>query len=383
MPKPRRQGSESSICHGFQTDIAQLNKRVSSANDYFPTQRGGAMKGIGSFAATLGHASIRHIGGGLIKAATFWLLLSGAAMAADHLRLAVQKTGTFAWELEVIKEHGLDKKADLDLDITQLASTEAEKIAIQGGSADLILSDWLWVARDRSLGGKLTFYPYSTSLGAVMVPAQSPLKDLADIKGQKLAVVGGPLDKSWLLLQAFAKRSNLDLKTQAEVLYGAPSLLSAKLVQGEVAANLNFWNFCVDLESRGFRRLIGMDTVEKELGAKAPVAMVGYVFSDDFAAKHPKVIERFLAIAAEAKTILAHSDADWQRLGPRIGIKSEAELALYRQRYLDGIPHRPVAEEAADAKLLYHILAEVGGRELVGPATELDQGTFFRPQMEN
>ncbi len=317
------------------------------------------------------------------KIAAIWLATSLPAAAADQIRLAVQKTGTFAWELNVIKEHGLDKKAGLDLEITQLASTEAEKIAIQGNSADLILSDWLWVSRERSLGGKLTFYPYSSSLGAIIVSAQAPYKDLADLKGKKLAVAGGPLDKSWLLLQALAKRSNIDLKSQTEILYGAPALLSAKMVQGEVDANLNFWNFCVDLESRGFRRLIGMDTVEKELGAKAPVAMVGYVFNETFAAKHPKVIERFLDIAREAKVILAQSDEDWQRLGAQIGIKSAAELALYRQRYLDGIPHRPVAEEAADAKVLYRILAETGGPELVGPGTELAEGTFFRPQIEN
>jgi NitT/TauT family transport system substrate-binding protein len=295
----------------------------------------------------------------------------------------VQKTGTFAWELNVIKEHGLDKKAGLELVITQLASTEAEKIALRGNSADLILSDWLWVSRERSLGSKLTFYPYSSSLGAVVVPAQSPFKDLADLKGKKLAVAGGPLDKSWLLLQAYAKRANIDLKSQTEVLYGAPALLAAKMVQGEVDSNLNFWNFCVDLESRGFRRLVGMEAVEKELGAKAPVAMVGYVFDESFAAKHPKVIERFLEIAREAKTILAHSDEDWQRLGPQIGINSAAELALYRQRYLDGIPHRPVTEEEADAKLLYRVLAETGGRELLGPGPELAEGTFFKPPTEN
>ncbi len=283
--------------------------------------------------------------------AAVWLATLVPAAAADHLRLAVQKTGTFAWELAIIKEHGLDKKADLDLEITQLASTEAEKIAIQGNSADLILSDWLWVSRERSLGSKLTFYPYSSSLGAVVVPAQAPFKDLADLKGKKLAVAGGPLDKSWLLLQAFAKRSNLDLKRQTEVLYGAPALLAAKTVQGEVDANLNFWNFCVDLESRGFRRLIGMETVEKELGAKAPVAMVGYVFSEDFAAKHPKVIERFLDIAREAKVIL------WQnrmKIGSgsdlRSGLSPRPNSRSTGQRYLDGIPHRPVAEEAADAK---------------------------------
>ncbi len=326
---------------------------------------------------------LRHLGRTCGKIAALWLVMTLPAAAADQIRLAVQKIGTFAWELNVIKEHGLDKKAGLDLEITQLASTEAEKIAIQGNSADLILFDWLWVSRERSLGTKITFYPYSSSLGAVLVKTQSPFKDLTDLKGKKLAVAGGPLDKSWLLLQAFAKRSNIDLKSQTDILYGAPALLAAKMVQGEVDANLNFWNVCVDLESRGFRRLIGMETVERELGAKAPVAMVGYVFNESFAAKHPKVIERFLEIAREAKTILAQSDADWERLGPQIGIKSAAELALYRQTYLDGIPHRPVAEEAADAKVLYRILAETGGPELVGPATELDEGTFFRPQMEN
>jgi NitT/TauT family transport system substrate-binding protein len=327
--------------------------------------------------------TLRHMGRSFVKIAAAWLALSSSAFAGDLIRLAVQKTGTFAWELEVIKEHGLDKKAGLDLEITQLASTEAEKIAIRGNSADLILSDWLWVSRERSLGTPLTFYPYSNALGAVIVPAKSPLNSLADLKGKKIAVAGGPLDKSWLLLQALGKRSNLDLKAQTEVLYGAPSLLSAKMLQGEVDANLNFWNFCVGLESSGYRRLIDMDTVEKELGVKAPVAMVGYVFNESFAAQHPKVIERFLAIAREAKEILARSDEDWKRLGTQIGIKSEAELALYRQRYLDGIPKRPVADEATDAQLLYRILAEIGGPALVGPATELDPGTFFKPQMEN
>jgi len=35
---------------------------------------------------------------------------------------------------------------------------------------DIIVSDWLWVSRERGLGAKLTFYPYSSALGAVMVP---------------------------------------------------------------------------------------------------------------------------------------------------------------------------------------------------------------------
>jgi NitT/TauT family transport system substrate-binding protein len=60
------------------------------------------------------------------------------------------------------------------------------------------------------------------------------------------------------------------------------------------------------------------------------------------------------------------------------GATDVATLYAYRDRYREGIPRRPVAEEEADARALYHVLAEVGGRELVGPAQQLDPDTFYR-----
>jgi NitT/TauT family transport system substrate-binding protein len=110
--------------------------------------------------------------------------------AADSIRIAVQKTGTLAWELDVIRTHGLDRKRDLDIATIELASTEAGKIALKGGSADLMLSDWLWVARERSLGDALVFYPSSSLLGAVMAPAHTAIRGIAGLKGRKLAVAG-------------------------------------------------------------------------------------------------------------------------------------------------------------------------------------------------
>ena len=41
---------------------------------------------------------------------------------------------------------------------------------------------------------------------------------------------------------------------------------------------------------------------------------------------------------------------------------------------LHGDPHL----QAADARVLYRVLAAIGGREIVGPAPELDPGTFYR-----
>jgi NitT/TauT family transport system substrate-binding protein len=310
------------------------------------------------------------------------LAAASHATAADRIRLAVQKTGTLAWELDVIKAHGLDRKLDLQIDTIELASTEAGKIALKSGSADLMLSDWLWVARERSLGDGLVFYPSSSTLGAVMAPGQSPIKEIGDLRAKKLAIAGGPIDKSWLLLQALARRSGVDLRKQATIVYGAPPLLSEKALQGETDATLTFWNFCAELESKGFKRAVEMETVMKGLGAKGPVAIVGYTFESAFAARNRSTVDRFLDATRQAKDILASSDAEWQRLGPRIRVTDPNALAIYRQRYAEGIVRRPLADEEEDARALYLVLAEVGGTELVGPARELAPGTFYRPAQE-
>jgi len=316
---------------------------------------------------------------GFALAAIIALAAQTSATAADRIRVAVQRTGTLAWELDVIRTHGLDRKRDLAIEAVELASTEAGKVALKGGSADLMLSDWLWVARERSLGDHLVFYPSSSTLGAVMVPAGSPIREIIDLKGRKLAVAGGALDKSWLLLQALARRSGLDLKKQATVVYGAPPLLSQKALQGETDATLTFWNFCADLESKGHKRAIAMDHVIRGLGAKGPVALVGYTFDGTWAVRNGSTVERFLAAARQAKDILASSQAEWQRLAPRMRVTDANTLAIYRQRYGEGIVRRSLAEEEADARALYRVLAEIGGAELVGPARELAAGTFYRP----
>ncbi|MEA2990427.1 MAG: NitT/TauT family transport system substrate-binding protein, partial [Alphaproteobacteria bacterium] len=49
----------------------------------------------------------------LLLIAMLSVAFTSTASAADRIRLAVQRTGTLAWELDIIKAHGLDKKANL------------------------------------------------------------------------------------------------------------------------------------------------------------------------------------------------------------------------------------------------------------------------------
>src|SRR5208282_4792000 len=247
-------------------------------------------------------------------------------------------------------------------------------------SVDIVLSDWLWVSRERGLGRKLTFVPYSSALGAIMAPGDRPIRALADLKGKTLGVAGGPLDKSWLMLQAFASRSGFDVGRETHVVFGAPPLLAQKTAQGELDATLQFWNYCVDLEQRGFRRVIEITEVERGLGAAGPVAMVGYVFDEDFAAKNASALAKFLEITRQAKEILASDDAPWPEIMARIGETDPGAAALYRKRYSEGVPRRPIADEEADAQILFKTLAKIGGAELVGDAAEIDPGVFYRPK---
>jgi NitT/TauT family transport system substrate-binding protein len=314
----------------------------------------------------------------LAATAAFAGALGAPSRAAETIRLAVQKTGTFAWELAVIRAHGLDRQANLAIQVNELASPEAGKIALRGGGADVIVSDWLWVSRERGLGAKLTFYPYSSALGAVMVPNTSSIRTLTDLKGRKLAVAGGPLDKNWLLLQASMRQDGIDLKSESTIIYGAPPLLAAKMLSGEMDAIVNYWNFSAALEAKGFRRLAGIEDLLPKLGAKGRTAMIGYVFDEEWGSANREAVTRFIAMTRGAKEILATSDAEWEKIAPLTGAADAATLRAYRDRYREGIPRRPIADEEADARVLYRVLAAIGGSEIVGRPRELDPGTFYR-----
>jgi NitT/TauT family transport system substrate-binding protein len=311
------------------------------------------------------------------------LALGQPASAANKVTVGVLKFGTVSWVLDTIHANGLDKAEGIELDVVPLASTQATTVGLQGGSVDIIATDWLWVSRERSGGADFTFSPFTTALGAIMVPPNSPIKTLGDLKGKRLGVAGGPLDKSWLLLVAYALRTaNLDLRTETKQEFGAPPLLSERAKQGEIDAVLTFWPYAARLEADdGFTQLIGVEDVVRELGAKGEVAMVGYVFSESWGKENLEGIQAFLRAAAKADELLATSDQEWNRLKPIMGENdptfTDATFEALKRRYREGIPERSAAENESDAKVLYQFLRELGGEKLVGPGTELAPGTFW------
>ena len=227
------------------------------------------------------------------------LSAAGAARAAAKVRIGVLKFGTVSWELDTLKHHKFDAANGIDLEIVYFAGEDATNVAMLAGEIDIIVSDWLWVSRQRSEGDDLTLAPYSTAVGAIMVRQESPIRTIADLKQKKIGVAGGPLDKSWLLIQALARRDHgVDLADDNEIVYGAPPLLSEKAMQGELDAVLNFWHFCARLEANGFRRLVGANDAAKALGASGAVSALGYVFHEKWANDNPDAAKGFVRASA-------------------------------------------------------------------------------------
>ncbi|MEX6505469.1 ABC transporter substrate-binding protein [Jiella sp. M17.18] len=320
---------------------------------------------------------------GLFKAAiAAALIVCGMAPAAfaetPTVKIGVLKYGTVNWELDAMKRAGLDEKNGVSVDTVPFAGDSASEVAFQAGAVDMIVSDWLWVSRQRATGADYTFVPYSTSVGSVMVPADSPVKTLADLKGKKIGVAGGPLDKNWLLIQALAKKAyGVDLVAANDIVYAAPPLLTEKARSGELDAVLNYWHYAARLEAAGFRTLISGTDAAMKMGTSGPVASIGWVFRDSFAKTHPDAIEGFLAADKATDALLATSDDAWTKLQPLMHAEDAATFETLKKRYREGIPVRSNAEELKDVTKLYKLLADIGGAKLVGPAPELSAGTYY------
>lgn len=309
----------------------------------------------------------------------FTALCASQSNAAEKtaIRLGVMASGTLAWELAAIKNEGLLDRADFTLESIAVANPQAGKIALQAGSADMIVSDWIWVSSMRGEGADYTFYPYSNSAGGLLVPAGSNIKTLADLKGKKLGIAGGELDKNWLLLQALGQQQGITLNDAVEKVYGAPPLLNQQLSSGRIDAILTLWQFAAPLEAQGYRQLLSGEDIIRQLGIAESVPSLGYVFRQGWADQHKNVLQQFLKTTQIARDKLCSDDAAWQKITPLTEIEDQATQQQLRKRYCQGRIEQWGGAQQQAAEKIYTWLHRLGDNKLTGKADHIQPGTFW------
>ncbi len=310
--------------------------------------------------------------------ATFCLLAFPVHASSEKIRIAALAYGTANWELETIKQAGIDKRLGLELEITKVASPQAGKIALQASSADLIVSDWIWVSRQRFNNIDFTFAPYSSTHGALMVPANSKIVSLADLSGKKLGIAGGGLDKNWILLRALASQKlNLDLDKSVSKVFAAPPLLNQQLLHNRLDALMNYWHYAARLEAQGYRRLLDANSILSELGINKIVPALGYVFRENWGNQHKTTLLTFLQATKDAKTLLCESDNAWNNIKHLTKTGNSKTENMLRHRYCEGRVKSWGGDEVKAAEKIFSILHQYGGEKLTGKSTQLSPGTFW------
>jgi NitT/TauT family transport system substrate-binding protein len=306
-----------------------------------------------------------------------WLSASSYAVERTTIRLGVQASGTLEWELQALQDNPLIKSADVELKIQPVANAEAGKIALQSGSVDMIVSDWIWVSSLRATGADFTFYPYSNTSGALLVPENSAIHSIVDLKGKRLGIAGGELDKNWLLLQALGQKEALDLNASVEKTFGAPPLINEQIKQQRVDGVLTYWHFAARLEGQGYRQLIDGKGILKGLGITENVPSIGYVFKQSWADSHKQTLNNFFTASKQAKNQLCTSDMAWRKIIPLLHTDDVPTQALMRQRYCEGGIERWGEKEQQAAARIYTILHTLSSNRLTGQSEKLQPGTFW------
>jgi NitT/TauT family transport system substrate-binding protein len=301
-----------------------------------------------------------------------------------EVRVGVLKYGTVNWEIAVIKHYQLDKKYNFNLQVMPLSTKNASAVAIQSKAVDIILSDWLWVNRQRFNDKNYTLVPTSIASGGLYVAGDSSAKSVNDLIQTKIGVAGGSVDKNWLLLQSYAqKKYQLNIEDNAEMVFATPPLLNRLMEREAVDSAINFWHYNARLSANGFKLLVSVPQMLAELGITNKVPLLGWVFDQNWAVKHKQKLTGFLQASKEAQQLLLYCDDEWQRIRPLTKAENDNVFTALKNEYRTRLLEKFGAEEIKASKQIFSVLAEQGGRNLVGKATTLAEGTFWKTNSVN
>lgn len=297
----------------------------------------------------------------------------------NSLKIGVLAFGTVNWELEVLKHHKLDLKNGFNLEIINLASKNAQLVALQGKDVDIIVNDWIWVNTQKANGKNFSFYPYSKATGTLVVNKNSNINSLSDLKGKYLGIAGGVYDKTWLLFRAYSKNKfNFDLKDIVNPLYSSAPILHKKMENNSLEAAINFWHFNSKLETKNIKPLIEIEEVYKSLGLNEDLSFVGWVFDEKFALENKELINAFLKASKESKEILNNDSNEWNRIKPIMNVENDQEFEALKEGYKKGIITTFNQQNIEDFQKVFKILLQEGGKDLVGNSVFLDNSIFWQ-----
>ncbi len=248
------------------------------------------------------------------------------------VRIMISPAGTMGIGPAVIKKYGFDKKHGINLEVVSYSDQKSATAAIQGGSAEMVVFDWLATARLRAAGTPVVgIAPFMTYVNSMVVPKDSPIKTLADLKGKRVGT-SHKTGFDWIITQAAAQKLyKMDLGKEAEVREGAVPLLRGLIEKGDLDV-AQMWNSLAPemLASGRYRTMLNIRDLTQQMGLPT-VPFLLFSMREDYATKNPGNARAFVAAYQDAYEVLMKDEEVWVEHGARLKLSPEA-LVLFKQQ---------------------------------------------------
>jgi len=266
------------------------------------------------------------------------LLAAGAATGGEKSKRPTVKVividGTQRFPLYVMRTKGIADKHNLSIEEIPVSGPQAQYTTMQTGDFQVTTTAWFPIVLMRAQGFKFNIvFPVSSYTDDIVVRADSPLKTMADLKGKRIGISGGPASSgSWIFRTEAVRFFEFDPMKESKVQFGAAPLLIGLLENNELDAILIQNPQVVRLlETKKFRSLASFGDIWREKTGQ-DVMLLTIVMNEEWAKANRDVAKRFVAAFKESVEYLkAHAEV-WPEISEQIGVKTESGIKLLRER---------------------------------------------------
>lgn len=260
----------------------------------------------------------------------------GAASAQVKVRI-----GDLAQSLNEIGsramiDQGIDKKYNIAAEYRAYPTLDGLFTAIRGKDVDVGFGGWTAIAQFRGKGMPVTMiFPVGRGVTVdVIVPMNSPIKSIADLKGKKVGSFAGAAGTATVLFRVItSKVHGFDPGKTGDLQFAGPGLLPAFLDKGEIDAAVMFDPLAAKLEASGKYRSLGNLADAYKAATGDDFLWIGYSTNDNFIKAEPEALMNFTRAWLEAIEYVKTHPEVFDAYGTKYGL-DKAAVALLRERVL-------------------------------------------------
>jgi len=241
--------------------------------------------------------------------------LAAAADSPVTIRFGnVQSTTTFPLNLAI--QSGIFKKRGLNVIAKPYADFSPLYLGYRSGEIDMGSGGLGSIVELNARGVSVKVIWGSSKMNNdILVRADSPIKDLGQLKGKKVGVLGGAASFSANMFMAVTQAFyDFDPRKEDKVQYGASALLASLLQRGEIEAFLsNDPVTSIELAKGKVRSIGEMGSIYAAHSGHHPTVGALSV-TDRLATEHPEAVNLFIGGWMEAAKVLTSDRKAWAEM---------------------------------------------------------------------